>query len=83
MSEFFTQVECVPICSIKTLETILHNLGIKNVYQSDYLVGSKLLGKLDVDKCYRSVNKTDAAFTTNLGLKNRLCCLNQLLCSWN
>ena len=57
MSEFFTQVECVPICSIKTLETILHNLGIKNVYQSDYLVGSKLLGKL-VLSIIKGIRKT-------------------------
>lgn len=50
----------------------LPNLGLKNVYQYDYLLGTFLYANNDMQECYWSTFDTEQSFNSSLGFNNLL-----------
>ena len=54
------------------VKRFLPNLGLKNVYQYDYLLGTYLYAKNDMEECYWTDSNDDQSFKSSLGFDNLL-----------
>lgn len=54
------------------VKRFLPNLGLKNVYQYDYLLGAFLYSKNDMESCYWVEDNSEKAFKSSLGFNNFL-----------
>ena len=54
------------------VKRLISNIGLKSVYQYDFLLGTHFLARGDIDKCYWDNSSIEMNFSSNLGFGQML-----------